>query len=95
MHYGVALLHITDQDAYDRYRRSFADTLVGTGGRVLAADTTPGVLEGDWAGDKVILLEFPDAASFGSWTMSARYREIARDRHAGSHGIVLSVRGLT
>lgn len=94
MHYGIALLHITDPAAYDRYRRRFAATLEGTGGRLLAADANPGVLEGEWSGDKVVLLEFPDAGSFASWMTSTRYREVARDRHAGSHAIVLSVRGI-
>ena len=94
MHYGIALLHITDPEAYERYRKGFAATLEGTGGRLLAADTDARVLEGEWSGDKVVLLEFPDAGAFDSWMTSARYREVARDRHAGSHGIVLSVRGI-
>lgn len=57
-------------------------------GRLLAADESPVVLEGEWARDKVVLLWFPDGGSFREWAESPEYQEIARDRKAGADAVV-------
>ncbi len=49
-------------------------------GRLLPADESPLVLEGTWNRDKVVLLLFPDEASFREWAD----QEIAKDRKAGA-----------
>lgn len=91
--YVLAQLTFTDRPAYDRYMARFMETFAPFGGRVLAAQENPHVLEGDWTGDKVVLLEFPDAQTMGAWAMSPGYREIARDRRAGATGPVLLLEG--
>jgi uncharacterized protein (DUF1330 family) len=53
------------------------------------------VIEGDWHHDKVILLRFPDRASFDAWANSPQYQEISRDRLASTHGEVVLIQGLT
>jgi uncharacterized protein (DUF1330 family) len=68
--------------------------LKGSDGRLLAADAAPELIEGDWTGEKVILLSFPDRDAFKQWAESAAYREIARDRRAGSEGHILLVQGV-
>jgi uncharacterized protein (DUF1330 family) len=50
---------------------------------------------GDWSGDKVIVLAFPDRATFTTWLTSPEYREISKDRIAATEGVVLLVRGLS
>jgi uncharacterized protein (DUF1330 family) len=56
--YVVAQLRFTDEAAYRRYQRRFADALAGSGGKLLAADEAPIVLEGKWVGDKLVIMEF-------------------------------------
>lgn len=56
--YVIAQLTITDRAAYSRYQERFMPVLSRFKGRLLAADETPTVLEGDWDRDKVILLSF-------------------------------------
>jgi uncharacterized protein (DUF1330 family) len=63
-------------------------------GRVLAADESPQVIEGEWERDKVVVLSFPDEASFREWADSPEYQEISKDRKAGSEAVVLLVKGM-
>ena len=51
--------------------------------------------EGRWDGDKIVLMAFPDRASFRAWATSPEYREIAKDRLAGAETTAVLVRGLT
>jgi uncharacterized protein (DUF1330 family) len=58
--YVIAQLRFTDEARYRKYQEEFPAVFARSGGRVLAADESPTVLEGDWGGNKVVLLEFPD-----------------------------------
>ena len=93
--YAIAQLTITDNAAYRRYEARFMEVFAKFRGRALAADEAPRVVEGDWDRQKVVLLSFPDTAAFEAWANSPEYQEIARDRKAGSDGVVLLVRGFS
>jgi uncharacterized protein (DUF1330 family) len=93
--YVIAQLSIHDREPYDRYAAAFFPTLKPFGGRLLAADEAPRVMEGDWARDKLVLIAFPDAASATAWAASPAYRAIAVDRLAGSEAVVLLAQGIT
>jgi uncharacterized protein (DUF1330 family) len=92
--YVLAQLTIHDRARYDRYAARFLDVLRDFDGRLLAADESPRVLEGDWPHEKVVLIEFKDAAEAERWAASPRYREIATDREAATVATVLAVAGL-
>lgn len=94
MVYAIAQLKITDRAVYDRYQAKFMGVMKKHKGRVLAADEKPAVVEGAWDREKVVLLEFPDEASFREWAESPEYVEIAKDRKAGSDAVVLLVKGI-
>ena len=93
--YVIAQLSIHDRARYDRYAAAFFPTLKPFGGRLLAADEAPQVMEGDWGRDKLVLIAFPDTASARAWAASPAYREIAVDRLAGSEAVVLLAQGFT
>jgi uncharacterized protein (DUF1330 family) len=63
-------------------------------GRVLVSDEHAQVVEGSWDGDKVVVLAFPDEPAFREWAESPEYREIAKDRLAGSQAVILLVKGV-
>jgi uncharacterized protein (DUF1330 family) len=92
--YVVAQLSIHDRARYDRYAAAFFPTLQPFGGRLLAADEAPQVMEGDWEREKLVLIAFPDAAAANAWAASPAYRAIAVDRQAGSTAVVLLAEGL-
>jgi uncharacterized protein (DUF1330 family) len=92
--YVIAQISIHDRAAYDRYQARFLDVFKKYRGELLAADERAQVVEGAWSGAKVILMRFPDQEAFEEWAFSDEYREIAKDRHAGSKGVVLLAKGL-
>jgi uncharacterized protein (DUF1330 family) len=63
-------------------------------GSVLAADENPTVVEGSWDGNKVVMVSFPDEASFRQWSESSEYMDIAKDRKAGAESVVILVKGI-
>jgi uncharacterized protein (DUF1330 family) len=91
--YALALLSITDRAVYDRYQSQLMKVFSRYKGRVLAADERPLVVEGSLDREKVVLISFPDEAAFREWAESPEYVEIAKDRKAGAHGVILLVRG--
>ena len=92
--YAIAQLTITDRTAYNRYQSRFMSVMNLYKGRLLAADEHPQVVEGQWDREKLVLLSFPDEASFREWADSPDYQEIAKDRKAGSTAVVLLVKGI-
>jgi uncharacterized protein (DUF1330 family) len=91
--YAIVQLKMTDRAAYDRYQARFFDVFKKFSGRLLSADDNPAVLEGAWDRDRVVLMSFPDKAAFHAWANSPEYLEIAKDRQAGTDGIVLLAKG--
>lgn len=92
--YALAQISVHDRNAYGRYQARFMEVFQRFRGRLLAADEAPVVLEGEWPHQKVILMAFPDEAALRDWADSEAYREISRDREAGTTGVALMVKGL-
>ncbi|GIH76341.1 DUF1330 domain-containing protein [Planobispora longispora] len=92
--YAVAQISIHDRQRYDKYVAGFMDVLVKYGGRLLAAQENPEVVEGEWPHEKIILLSFEDRRAFEVWAGSPEYQEISKDRVAATDGVVLAVDGI-
>jgi uncharacterized protein (DUF1330 family) len=92
--YVIAQISIHDRPRYERYVAGFMPTLRPFGGRLLAADENPVVMEGEWPRDKVILIAFPDGAAARAWAESPAYVAIAGDRVAATQGVVILAEGL-
>ena len=93
--YVIAQLKFTRRELYDRYQSRFMGVFRKFRGKLLVADEHPVVLEGEWPRDKIVIMEFPDAAAAEEFQTSPDYLEIAVDRKAGAEAIVLTVRGLS
>jgi uncharacterized protein (DUF1330 family) len=92
--YVTAQLTIRDRATYDKYQSRFMEVFTPFGGTLLAVDDAVTVLEGDWPRTRFVLASFPNEASFRAWWDSPAYREIVKDRLAGSDGVLLLVKGL-
>ena len=90
--YIIAQLKFTRRELYDRYQSRFMDVFRKSRGKLLVADAHP--VEGEWPRDKVVIMEFPDAAAAAEFQNSPEYQEISVDRKAGADAVVLTVRGL-
>lgn len=92
--YAIAQLSFVDEPAYRRYQAAAPAVFAQFNMKVLVADEAPLVSEGEWSGDKVVILEFPDAEEATRFSTSPEYQAIARDRKAGATGPILMVRGV-
>ena len=92
--YVIAQLTFKDRARYDRYQARFASVFAGSGGRLLCADEAPRLLQGDWMGDKVVVMAFNDDAAATRFLESPGYQEISEDRDAGADTVALMVTGL-
>ena len=92
--YVIAQLKFTDEARYRAYQARFFDVFKNSGGKLLAADEKPVVLEGEWMRDKVVIMSFADDGQARGFLDSPAYREISKDRIAGADTIGLLVHGL-
>ena len=92
--YVIAQLWIHDPVTYGRYVDRFMSVFKKYKGSVLVADENPTVVEGAWDGNKVVMVSFPDEASFRQWADSSEYTDIAKDRKAGAESVVILVKGI-
>jgi len=93
--YALAQISIHDRERYDRYAAGFPAVLRLYGGRLLAADEAPEVVQGSWPYDKVILMAFDNRDSYQRWASSLEYQEISKDRLASIDGVVVVVEGVS
>jgi uncharacterized protein (DUF1330 family) len=71
--YVIAEIEVTDPVVFERYREGVPATIAAYGGRYLVRGGALTVLEGDWQPKRLIVLEFPDAATARAWHDSPAY----------------------
>jgi uncharacterized protein (DUF1330 family) len=61
-------------------------------GSILAVDTKPEVVEGDWHGDQTVVLEFESAEAARAWYFSPEYQNAKALRQAAAdcNAVILS-----
>jgi uncharacterized protein (DUF1330 family) len=82
--YAIFTEAITDEAGMNEYGRAAFPSLLSCGARVLAVDTSPEVLEGDWHGTQTVLLEFDSPEAARAWYESQEYGKAKPIRHASA-----------
>lgn len=82
--YSVAKVTVTDPDTFQIYSDAFFPTLEGTGGKLIGFSDPPEILEGEFDGTRMVLLEFPSAEALKEWHASDAYQAIVPNRHKAS-----------
>jgi len=75
--YAIAQLRIHDRAPYERYAAAFMPVLRQYGGRLVVADGAPEIAEGEWDGNRVVVLAFADRDAFNTWANSPEYSDRA------------------
>jgi uncharacterized protein (DUF1330 family) len=85
---------VRDLDALLEYRRRNADAVANHGGRFLirGGEATP--VEGDWPTQRIVLIEFPDAAAARAWWESEEYAPLKSMRREASDTNIILVEGV-
>lgn len=81
---------IRDPEGMKAYAQAAGGAMAGV--NILAADTSPRVVEGDWHGDQTVVLEFESVDAARTWYESEAYQKAAKLRQAAAdcNAVILS-----
>lgn len=91
--YIVARITITDPEPYSVYGAGFMEIFSRYGGKLLAVDEAPEIIEGEWPCTRTVLLEFPDKDVMREWYTSPDYQALAQHRFAASTANIVLLSG--
>ncbi|MEE9608143.1 MAG: DUF1330 domain-containing protein [Myxococcota bacterium] len=92
--YVVAQGRIKDRDKLNQYVQKAVPTIGSHGGRVVAFDETPEVVEGTIDLARTVILEFPSREAFRAWYDSPEYQAILQLRLDSAPGTLIVAEGL-
>ena len=91
--YVILTETIRDQAGMDAYGQASGPTLRRGGASVLAVDSEPLVLEGEWDGDRTVVLEFESVDAARAWYESPEYQRVRPLRLAAADTNAVIVTG--
>ncbi|MDX2541581.1 DUF1330 domain-containing protein [Streptomyces sp. WI04-05B] len=91
--YIIVTETIKDPVGLEAYARLAGATLAASGASILAVDDGPQQLEGEWHGDRTVVLEFESVEAARAWYDSAEYGEAKPLRHAAADANMVIVAG--
>ena len=92
--YVIADITVTNSDGYAAYRPLVAASIAQHGGKFIARGGAVEALEGGWAPQRVVILEFPSMAAARTWYDSPDYQAALKIRLANSTGRVVMTEGI-
>lgn len=84
--YVIAIIDVTNPEDYQEYARQVPATIAKYGGRYLVRGGKTEVREGEWPGQRTVIVEFPSLARALEWYDSPEYRALRLIRQANSRG---------
>ena len=93
--YLIVDVEVKDADAYAEYIKLAPAFIEKHGGRYLARGGQPQALEGSWQPQRLVLAEFPDAASARAFLADPGYAPVKAIRHRAAATNITLVEGLS
>ncbi len=91
--FAVASIKLKNREEYDKYDAQFLGVFEKFDGKLLSADFKAAPVMGEWDGDRLVIMEFPDKKAFLAWVTSEEYQRIAKHRDAGADVTVVLAKG--
>jgi len=91
--YFIGEHRVTDPAKYAEYLRQVAPMIARFGGRYITQVGTHTVLEGDWAPNRVVIIECPDMAALNAWYHLPEYQPLMALRRSASVDVLIAVEG--
>ncbi|HWM22545.1 MAG TPA: DUF1330 domain-containing protein [Ilumatobacteraceae bacterium] len=91
--YFIVNARITDPEGLARYRAAVQPSFEGREVKVLVSTDDATTIEGTPAGERAVVLEFPDRAAALDWYHSDTYQEVLGMRLAATDGFAILVDG--
>ena len=92
--YVIADVEVTDPAHYETYRKQVLATIEQYGGRFLVRGGAVERIEGPWAPNRVVILEFPSREQALRWYRSPEYTPLAQLRQSASNSNLVIVDGV-
>jgi uncharacterized protein (DUF1330 family) len=90
----IGKVQIRDRETYKQYQALTKGLIPSFGGKVLAADESPTVLEGSWPVTRTLLLQFDSEADALRWYGSEAYAAARPHRHRAATTDLVLLKGL-
>jgi uncharacterized protein (DUF1330 family) len=91
--YALVTELICDPAGYRSYVEKAVHTIQRAEGRIIVADDSPTVLEGQWHGSRTVVLEFESVEAARRWYDSDDYQAVVGLRHAAAQSNVVILSG--
>lgn len=90
--YVILTEAINDPSGMLAYGKAAQPTMASGGAKILAVETKPELLEGDWHGSQTVVLEFESVDAARAWYFSEGYQQAAKLRQAAAdcNAVILS-----
>jgi uncharacterized protein (DUF1330 family) len=92
--YVINDIEVTDPATFDEYRRLSPPTVALYGGRFLARGGATQTLEGGWAPQRLVILEFATVEQAQAWIDSPEYASARRLRQASARSNLIVTEGI-
>jgi uncharacterized protein (DUF1330 family) len=92
--YVVWDAEITNRPGLEPYVSAVSDTIAKHGGKYLVRGGEIKLIEGGPEPKRIVILEFPDAASYDRWYKSPEYQKILPHRLQNSKGRLFTLEGV-
>lgn len=91
--YLVVEVDVHDPERYEKYKSMVPPSLAAFGGRFLIRGGGVETLEGDWAPQRFVMVEFPSLERAKAWWSSTEYAEAKALRQATAKTQMILVEG--
>tara|TARA_Y100001970_G_C14199017_1_gene839963 strand:+ start:546 stop:833 length:288 start_codon:yes stop_codon:yes gene_type:complete len=92
--YVIFGIKINNPDGYEDYKKLAPATISKYGGKYIVRGGEKEILEGDYAPERVVMLEFENIDNAKKWINSPEYEVAKKLRHKYASSNVIVVQGL-
>jgi uncharacterized protein (DUF1330 family) len=92
--YVVVDIEVTDPVRYEAYKKLAAPTVAAYGGKYLARGGQTKTLEGQWAPQRLVILEFESLERAQAWLESPEYAPARQLRHETARSNMVMIQGI-
>lgn len=90
----IVEIEVRDPEAYETYRSLVPASVDAYGGKFIARGGATENLEGDWAPERIVVLEFPSLERAKQWWSSPEYRDAKAIRMRAAQTRMIAIEGV-
>jgi len=92
--YVIIEIKVRDAAKFEEYKKKAPPSIAAYGGKYLVRGGSVETLDGTWAPERIVILEFPSMARAREWYNCEQYAEAIQLRHASATSQFILVEGL-